>query len=409
MFDNGRFTRVPSPHLGPVYAIAGDGHGGVWVSSFDQGVVHVVGGKVVERMSFEEGGGGLGGSGLVPDSNGGVWIALIRGALVYFRGGRILQRLTHRDGLGEGFLVNLQRDSDGALWASMDGGFSRIVDGRIATMTTANGLPCNEGQWIIEDDAASYWLNMRCGLVRIARSDLRAWAANPQRRIEVTAFDRTDGVRLSRVQIERPVVTKSADGRIWMSYPGMLGLIDPANLPTNAIPPPVHIERITADETTFEAAPGLRLRPNVRDFGSTTRPPAWSRRKRFASVSNWKGRTRLGPMSSISAPFTTRISRRVTTGFTSRPPTTTACGTSRVTCSSSPSPRRITRRTDSACSARCCLQECSGRRGGCAFSNSHDNSSGRWTRASSNARVWRGNCTTRSCRPFRPSLRFHRC
>ncbi|HEX2455883.1 MAG TPA: two-component regulator propeller domain-containing protein [Vicinamibacterales bacterium] len=267
MFDNGHFTSVPALHLGPVYAIAGDGRGGVWVSSFDQGVVHVVGGKVVERMSFQEGGGGMGGSGLVPDSSGGVWIALIRGVLVHFRGGRILQRLTRRDGLGEGYLVNLQRDSDGALWASTEGGFSRIVDGRIATMTTANGLPCNEGQWIIEDDAASYWLYMRCGLVRIGRSDMRAWAANPQRRVEAATFDRSDGVRLSGVnKIERPVVAKSADGRIWMIYPGMLGLIDPANLPRNAIPPAVHVEQITADGTTFEAAPRLRIHPNVRDL-----------------------------------------------------------------------------------------------------------------------------------------------
>ncbi|HEX2454679.1 MAG TPA: two-component regulator propeller domain-containing protein [Vicinamibacterales bacterium] len=266
-FHNGRFTSVPAPHLGPVYAIAGDGRGGVWVSSFDQGVVHVVGGKVVERMSFQEGGGGMGGSGLVPDSNGGVWIALIRGALVHFRGGRILERLTPRDGLGEGYLVNLQRDSTGALWASTDGGFSRIVDGRIATMTIANGLPCNQGQWIIEDDAASYWLYLRCGLVRIARSDMQAWAANPQRSVQATTFDRTDGVRLSGVnKLERPMVAKSSDGKLWMIYPGMLGLIDPANLPRNAIPPPVHVEQITADGTTFEAAPRLRLPPKVRDL-----------------------------------------------------------------------------------------------------------------------------------------------
>ena len=266
-FHNGRFTSVPTPPLGPVYAIAGDGRGGVWVSSFDQGVVHVVGGKVVERMSFEEGGAGMGGSGLVPDSNGGVWIALIRGAVVHFRGGRILERLTPRDGLGEGYLVNLQRDSTGALWASTDGGFSRIVDGRIATMTIANGLPCNQGQWIIEDDAASFWLYLRCGLVRIARSDMQAWAANPQRSVKVTTFDRTDGVRLSGVnKLERPMVAKSSDGKLWMIYPGMLGLIDPANLPRNPIPPPVHVEQITADGTTFEAAPRLRLPPKVRDL-----------------------------------------------------------------------------------------------------------------------------------------------
>ena len=116
------------------------------------------------------------------------------------------------------------------------------------------------------DDAAWYWLYMRCGLVRIARSEMQAWAANPQRRVEATTFDRTDGVRLSGVnKIERPVVAKSTDGRIWMIYPGILGLIDPANLRTNAIPPPVHVEQITANGTAFEAAPRLRLPPNVRD------------------------------------------------------------------------------------------------------------------------------------------------
>jgi signal transduction histidine kinase len=51
-----------------------------------------------------------------------------------------------------------------------------------------------------------------------------------------------------------------------MIYPGMLGLIDPANLPRNPIPPPVHVEQITADGTTFEAAPRLRLPPKVRDL-----------------------------------------------------------------------------------------------------------------------------------------------
>jgi signal transduction histidine kinase/ligand-binding sensor domain-containing protein len=270
VFDNGRFTSVPLPNLGPVYAVAGDGRGGVWVSSFDQGVVHVARDKVVERVSFQEVGGGMGGmggSGLVPDSEGGVWIALIRGALAHFRDGRILQRLTRSDGLGDGYLVNLQRDSDGALWASTEGGFSRIADGRVATLTTANGLPCNQGQWILQDDATSYWLSMRCGLVRIAKADVTAWVGDPLRRVEVTTFGRSDGLRLSGVnKLERPRVAKAPDGRIWMINPGMIGVVDPAHLVTNAIPPPVHIEQITADATTFEAARGLRLPPNVRDL-----------------------------------------------------------------------------------------------------------------------------------------------
>jgi signal transduction histidine kinase len=46
----------------------------------------------------------------------------------------------------------------------------------------------------------------------------------------------------------------------------MLGVLDPADLARNTIAPPVHIEQITADGTTFQAAPGLRLAPHVRDL-----------------------------------------------------------------------------------------------------------------------------------------------
>ena len=266
MFDNGVFTPMVTPHLGNVYALTGDGRGGVWVSSFEQGVLHVAGGRVVQRLSWQEVGGKGAGSGLASDSNGGVWIAMTGGILTYVQHGRIRRRLTTQDGLGE-VLVNVQSDADGGIWAATELGFTRAVDGHLATMTTANGLPCNEGHWIIADDAGDYWLFMRCGLVRIARADMQAWAANPQQKLAVTTFDVSDGARLFAYnRLERPQVAKSTDGRIWMIFPGTLAVLDPARLPINSIPPPVHVEQITADSTAFPVRSGLRLPPLVRDL-----------------------------------------------------------------------------------------------------------------------------------------------
>ena len=48
--------------------------------------------------------------------------------------------------------MDLSRDRDGSLWAATENGLSRIKNGRVATLTTANGLPCNAVHWIIEDD-----------------------------------------------------------------------------------------------------------------------------------------------------------------------------------------------------------------------------------------------------------------
>jgi signal transduction histidine kinase len=63
-----------------------------------------------------------------------------------------------------------------------------------------------------------------------------------------------------------PPITKSLDDRIWfVSFDGV-SVIDPRHLPFNKIPPPVHIERITANGKTYDASNGLRLPPRVRDL-----------------------------------------------------------------------------------------------------------------------------------------------
>ena len=46
------------------------------------------------------------------------------------------------------------------------------------TLTTKNGLSCDAVHWIVEDNAIS-WVNTACGLLRIDRAKLHAWASDP--------------------------------------------------------------------------------------------------------------------------------------------------------------------------------------------------------------------------------------
>ena len=73
--------------------------------------------------------------------------------------------------------ISFGSTSEGALWIATEGGLSRLKDGHIATLTSKSGLPCDAVQWTMEDDAQSVWLMMPCGLVRVARSELDAWAS----------------------------------------------------------------------------------------------------------------------------------------------------------------------------------------------------------------------------------------
>ena len=124
--------------------------------------------------------GGGPGSGLVSDPDGGVWTGLLSGGIAYFRAGQIRHLPLSKDAVrpeSAGPFTRSRRRAVGRnrKWSC------RIANGRVATLTTANGLPCNAVHWIIEDDLSSYWLYTRCGLLRIARTEMDAWIADPRR------------------------------------------------------------------------------------------------------------------------------------------------------------------------------------------------------------------------------------
>ena len=51
---------------------------------------------------------------------------------------------------------DLRFASDGTLWAATEGGLSRFKNGRFATLTTKNGLPCDSTHWVMEDNDRSF-------------------------------------------------------------------------------------------------------------------------------------------------------------------------------------------------------------------------------------------------------------
>jgi signal transduction histidine kinase/ligand-binding sensor domain-containing protein len=267
VFDKGKFTAVSSVPAGTTNAIIGDNHGGLWLSLFgsaiDYGLVHLSDGKIIEQVSWREVGGGPG-TGLLSDPEGGVWTGLLSGGMAYFRAGQIRHLPLSDDRGGARKVLDVWRDRDGSIWAATENGLSRIKNGRVATLTTANGLPCDTVHWIIADDLSSYWLYTRCGLLRIPRTDMDAWTADPKRTVQVTIFGAGDGIRLVPIlKGLRPAVTKSSDGKIWFLNGDTVSFIDPADIHINTLPPPVQIEQITVDGKAYEARRGLRLPPHV--------------------------------------------------------------------------------------------------------------------------------------------------
>ena len=144
---------------------------------------------------------------------------------------------------------------------------SRIKDGHVSTVSTRNGLPCNAIHWVTEDDAYSLWLSTACGLLRVDRSDLQAWISDAKHVIHPAMFDGSDGFRMHAMLTGySPVVKKAPDAKLWFAHNDGVSFIDPQNLRLNKVPPPVHVEQITANGKVYAASNGLQLPPLVRDL-----------------------------------------------------------------------------------------------------------------------------------------------
>ena len=262
-FEHGRFTPVTTMPGGYVHSIAEDSAGDLWISQ-DQGFFHLLRGGVVKQIPWAKLERKDLALALAADPlQGGLWLGFSQGGVAYFKDGQVRASYAAADGLGEGRVNGLHIDRDGTLWVATEGGLSRVKNGRVVTLSSQNGLPCRSVHDVVEDDTHSFWLYMACGLVRIARPELDAWVKNPKRTIQATIFDSSDGLRLSAIfGALDPRVGKSKDGRLWCVSEGSVFVIDPRRLDRrrfsfNKLPPPVHIEQITADGKDLRCSPRI--------------------------------------------------------------------------------------------------------------------------------------------------------
>ncbi len=203
---------------------------------------------------------------LFADSSGGLWLGFIEGGVSRLENGRVQQTYTSADGLGAGEVTNIHGDQEGALWVATEGGLSRIAGGHVDTLDVSNGLPCAAVEWSVEDHTRALWLQTDCALVRVERDELDEWISDPGSSVGLIVYDGSDGaVSYADRGSYSPKVSRATDGRLWFaSYDGV-GAVDPRALPSNPVPPPVHIEQAVGDGVTYAPSSVARLPARVRD------------------------------------------------------------------------------------------------------------------------------------------------
>lgn len=203
---------------------------------------------------------------LAPEATG-LWLGFMDGGVAHWADGRVDWTVDRKNDLPAVGVNGLHAVADG-LWVATQRGLSFVsASGDARSMDGLHGLPCTSMLWVIEDATRDLWVHSPCGLMRIRRHEVERWLTAPDSQIAFTLYDASDGVPLyADLGGYAPKVTRTSDGRIWLATYDGVAVIDPARLPLNAVPPPVQIESITADNRPYAPLQNLVLPAQLRDI-----------------------------------------------------------------------------------------------------------------------------------------------
>jgi signal transduction histidine kinase/ligand-binding sensor domain-containing protein len=243
-----------------VSALTSDKEGRLWLYDQAQGLFTLHGGRLepvalpeerrADRIAL-----------MHADTTGRVWLVFASGQL-----GEVVGRVLKMHDAGSGFEPSLvhaiHEDRDRVIWFARTDGLTRYADGRFATLTRDKGFPLRNLTGLVEDQRDNFWIGSNLGIARISRAEIdKAFAAGRADTIQYTLFDRSDGIASTPravYSLGRPA-TRASDGRVWFVTGAGVTIIDPKTLETVRPPAPVRVERVIANDTTFEAAAGLTL------------------------------------------------------------------------------------------------------------------------------------------------------
>ena len=110
----------------------------------------------------------------------GLWLGLWSGAVVNVYEGKVRKSVqlpdTQSDALSASGVRQLRFDPDGALWIARRTGLTRIDRGRVSSLDSRSGMPCDGVYWSLLDDQSDVGLH-----------DLAAWSKSPGQELDAWA------------------------------------------------------------------------------------------------------------------------------------------------------------------------------------------------------------------------------
>jgi len=263
-YDAGNYTRIalppsfPKPYLGPPPQATEDGSGALWLSAGKEGVFYRKKG-VWYRLETASEFAKLSPTTAFTDWMGRAWFGYHGGTIILLKDESIQRVFLPADSpVGDVGVINGRGRH---IWvggefglAFFDGnGFRRVVPADAETFGWVIGVE--------ETSNGSLWLAKTRGVIEIAATEIQKVLGDPSYRVKYRIFDSFDGLPgiLTRA-------IQGTDGKLWFSATGGIVWVDPANISTNALSPPVLIRSVRANGRQSGSLTNLALPPRTTDL-----------------------------------------------------------------------------------------------------------------------------------------------
>jgi signal transduction histidine kinase/ligand-binding sensor domain-containing protein len=200
---------------------------------------------------------------IASDAQDGIWLGLVNGDLGHYAREKLETFHVPHDNPSSR-VYQLAAESDGSVLASTGFGLLGWKSGRVALMSSRNGLPCDRLFASLTDREGNLWLYTQCGLVKIENTQLHHWWVDPMAHLHPRLFDAVDGARTGAAPFSG--AARTPDGRLWFANDDVVQMVDPGNLADNRWVPPVYVESLIADGRYYPPTGSITVPPLTHAF-----------------------------------------------------------------------------------------------------------------------------------------------
>jgi PAS domain S-box-containing protein len=269
-YSAGNYTKLalppsfPKPYVQTGIAATEDGFGTLWLAALREGLFHWEKGGWQQLESASEF------AKLRPvtaftDWMGRAWFGYAGGTILILDQGKI-QRVFPANAAPVGS-VKAIGGRGRHTWIGGDSGLAFFDGNRFGRITPADGEAFGSVMGVEETPDGSLWLAESRGVIQVAAPEVQQALDDPSHRVKYRLFDSFDGLP-GTIAATGPYVREiqGTDGGLWFLASGGVVWVDPANISTNALAPPVLIRSARANGGQAGSLTNLVLPPRTTDL-----------------------------------------------------------------------------------------------------------------------------------------------